>query len=333
MYKIKNTVSEFSGKQQGVAFITAMLIMVIATIIGISISERIQISTKRTANIIHHDLAYQYNLGGESWAALILLRDLEDDSKNGYLDSFREGWSTQLPVTAFDEGTITGQITDLQSRFNINNLLLDNNTINKAPLDNPSIQYFKRLLVILELDPDLVYGVIDWLDPDNNISYPYGAEDEEYRDNQPSYLTANQLMLDKSELALIKGFTPEIVNKLLPYVTALPTFTEININTASKELLLALDPSISDEIANAIVEKRNSSSFISKITFIDFIDDLLEEGQRSQANISYLMDVSTDYFMINSMVNIGRAKSGLQSTLHRTKLGKMTIIKRRRGVF
>ena len=332
MYNEKNTLSKYSGKQRGVAFITAMLIMVIATIIGISISERMQISIRRTANILYHDLAYQYNLGGESWAALILLRDLNDDSKHGYLDSYREGWSSQLPITSFNEGTITGQIFDLQARFNLNNLLLDRNTISKDPLNNPSIQYFKRLLVSLELDPELVYAVVDWLDTDDKITYPGGAEDDEYTNKQPPYLAANQLMVDPSELRMVNGFTAEIMTKLLPHITVLNRYTELNVNTAAKELLLALDPVINNDIVDDILSHRKNNSFGSKIAFIDFVEKLISKETQTNANIAHLLDVSSDYFMVNSMVNIGQAKSGLQSTIYRSRLGKLSVIKRRRGV-
>lgn len=332
MYKIKNTLPEFSRKQKGVAFITAMLIMVITTIIGISISERMQITIRRTSNILYHDLAYQYNLGGESWAALILLRDLDDDSKNGYLDSYREGWSAQLPLTTFNEGTITGRIFDLQARFNLNNLLLDPRTISKSPLDNPSIQYFKRLLTTLELDPDLVYAVLDWLDADNKITYPGGGEDEEYIHKQPSYLPANQLMVDPSELRMVNGFSAEITGKLLPHITVLPAYTKLNVNTATKELLLALDPTIDNDMVDAILEYQKNNSFRSKLAFIDFVEKFIDKGTQTNTNLGQLLDVSSDYFMVNSMVNIGQAKSGLQSSLHRTKLGKISIVKRRRGV-
>ena len=332
MYKLKNTLPEFSSKQKGVAFITAMLIMVITTIIGISISERMQITIRRTSNILYHDLAYQYNLGGESWASLILLRDLNNDSKHGYLDSYREGWSTQLPITTFDEGTITGQIFDLQARFNLNNLLLDSKRLSKAPLNNPSIQYFKRLLISLELDPELAYAVLDWLDADNKITFPGGGEDEEYIHKQPPYLPANQLMVDPSELRMVNGFTAEITGKLLPYVTVLPAYTELNVNTAAIELLLALDPAIDSDMVDAILEYRKSNSFGSKIGFMDFVDKFIDKETQTNINIDQLLDVSSDYFMVNSIVNIGHAKSGLQSTLNRTKLGKISIVKRRRGL-
>ena len=332
MYNYNKTLSKYSSKQKGVAFITAMLIMVITTIIGISISERMQISIRRTANVLNHDLAYQYNLGGESWATLILLRDLNDDSKHGYLDSYREGWSTQLPITSFNEGTITGQIFDLQARFNLNNLILDRNTISKDPLNNPSIQYFKRLLVSLELDPELVFAVIDWLDPDSKTTFPGGAEDDDYRNQQPVYLPANQLMVDANELRMVKGFTPEIMSKLLPHITVLSEYTEINTNTAARELLLALDPLIETDIVDAIVTHRKDKSFGSKLAFIDFVEQLLSKETQTSVNIIQLLDVSSDYFMVNSMVNIGQAKSGLQSTIYRSRLGKFNVLKRRRGV-
>ena len=46
-----------------------------------------------------------------------------------------------------------------------------------------------------------------------------------------------QIFLEVEDLLAVKGFTPEIVNKLRPFVTVLPDPTPVNVNTAPPEVL------------------------------------------------------------------------------------------------
>ena len=50
----------------------------------------------------------------------------------------------------------------------------------------------------------------------------------------------NQPFISVDELASVKGFDSETVAKLKPYVTAVPYYLPINVNTANPELLNAL---------------------------------------------------------------------------------------------
>ncbi|MGD9388892.1 MAG: type II secretion system protein GspK, partial [Thioalkalispiraceae bacterium] len=159
-----------------------------------------------------------------------------------------------------------------------------------------------------------------------------GSEDEEYLHKNYPYLAANQLMVDVSELRVINGFSAAITAKLISHITVLPTYTELNINTAEKALLMSLDSHIDSTIADAIMDYRKTNSFKNKLEFIDFVEKLLDRETRTSSTIDRLLGVSSNYFMVNSMVNIDQARSILQSTVHRTILGKISVIKRRRGM-
>jgi general secretion pathway protein K len=63
-------------------------------------------------------------------------------------------------------------------------------------------------------------------------------------------------MQSVDELRLVRGFTPEIVEKLRPWITALPSGTEINVNTASKEVLGTLFYTLPAPAIEQLVSQR-----------------------------------------------------------------------------
>ena len=76
-------------RQRGVALITALLIVALATIAAVAMASRQQLDVRRTANILDGDQAFFYALGVESWARRILVRDQRD----GQIDHPGEDWA------------------------------------------------------------------------------------------------------------------------------------------------------------------------------------------------------------------------------------------------
>jgi general secretion pathway protein K len=98
----------------------------------------------------------------------------------------------------------------------------------------------------------------DWLDSDD-LTSSGGAETPYYQTLKPPYRARNGKLATLTELLLVRGFTPEIVGKLRPFVTVYPMQTgydqHININTAPKEVIVALDDKISDSMAERLKTK------------------------------------------------------------------------------
>ena len=232
----------FKHKEKGVALITVMLILSLATILAVSMSSRQQLDIHRSANVFNFEQAYQYILGAEAWAKQVLIRD----SANNETDSLKDDWATILPPLPIDGGKMSGKIEDLQARFNINNLVL-NGKPQKLYVDR-----FKRLLRNIGLNEDMVPFLIDWVDANQQTGFA-GAEDNEYLNLTPPYRTANQAMMDISELLLIKDIEYEEYEKLLPYVCVLKSDTAINVNTASAEVLSSIVKNITLEDAQTLV--------------------------------------------------------------------------------
>jgi len=84
-------------QEKGVALITVMLILALATILAVSMLSRQQLDIHRSANVFNFEQAYQYVLGSESWAKQILKRDRKDNET----DSFNDDWATVLPAFTY----------------------------------------------------------------------------------------------------------------------------------------------------------------------------------------------------------------------------------------
>lgn len=288
--------------QRGVALITAVLITAVIAITAVAMAAQQNLDVRRTTNIIDSDRAYVFALGVESWAQQVLARD----KRGNQTDHLGEDWALHLPPITVEGAVVTGHIEDMQARFNLNNLI-DSNGKSSA-LD---VQRFQRLLVAVGLNPGLSDAVIDWIDPDSDVTQPEGAEDAEYLHATVPYRTANRYFVSPSELRLIKGYTAENYEKLAPYVTALPIRTAINVNTASKEVLMALADGITDTDAEQLVDARGDDGFSS------LAECLQHPALAGRAVDQNGLSVASDYFLLDAATQFGRGQTRLYSVIAR----------------
>jgi general secretion pathway protein K len=233
------------AKQNGLALITAMLVVAIAATTAAYLSLDQQIWTRQAQNLTDRAQAEVVRAGALEWAVSILAKDARDSQS----DDLTETWSKNLPPLAVEGGQVAGQIIDAQGKFNLNNLVRGGNP------SAPDIGAFQQLLRSLGIDPNLTDAVIDWIDADGNARAA-GAEDIDYLQMQTPYRAANQPLQSLEELRLVRGFSREMVDKLRPWVIALPQPTEINVNTASKEVLGALFYTLPASAIESIVSDR-----------------------------------------------------------------------------
>ena len=277
--------------QRGIALVTAVMIVAIAAAIAAKIAFAHQIWFRQMENVSDRGATDLLRRGALHWASVALLEDAAQNS----IDHLGEPWAMGLPALPVEGGAIKVSIEDAQGRFNLNNLV-QNNVMSK-----PDFDVFERLLLILGLDPLLANALLDWIDPDGNVTSPGGAEDVDYLALKTPYRAANQPLISVDELRLVRGFDAKTVQILLPYVTVLPpgTHTSINVNTASPVLLQALtgmDPAIAKRIDDARRDTpmRNLG---------DFTKQLPQGAPPLQAGLA---DVKTDFFLITLDTSIGR---------------------------
>jgi general secretion pathway protein K len=293
--------SRLAKPQQGIALITALLVVALAVIAATAMATRLQVDVRRSANLLHGEQAYAYAMAAESWAEVILRRD----AANSSIDALDEDWATALPPISVEGGLVVGHISDLQGRFNVNTLVMAKGAPNLTAID-----FFKRLLEVLKLDPGLEPALLDWIDADINTTFPGGAEDEAYLLMDPPYRAANRPLADISELRLVQGFTPEVMVALLPHVTALPADTAINVNTATPEVLQALAPGITAEDVQRLIAEREQTPFADSGTFMA---NAALAGRAINANIG----VSSHWFAVDVEVQVGSGRARLRSVVER----------------
>ena len=307
-------------KQSGVALITVMLILALATVTAVSMVSRQNIDIHRSANIFDYEQAYQYVEGAESFAKRVLEWDLANSPNN--TDSLGEEWNTPV-TTPIEGGGLKGEIEDLQACFNLNTLVLN------GQVQTFQRTRFRRLLFNLHLNQSLSEPVIDWIDADQSESGSFGAEDNEYLNYATAYRTANRYMSDVSELLLIKDIDYKKVYEILsPHVCVIENDTDININTANATVISSIVAGVSIQNAEKLVKDRELEEFA---TLNDFFKHAIFAGKTIAATDRQGLSVSSDYFRLTSSVQVGKIQVQFTTLLNRRANG-VSVIKRSRSV-
>lgn len=301
-------------QQRGVALVTAVLIVALATLLAVDVGFKGYLDQRRAANAFALDQSFEIALGGEAWASDVLRRDKIQSSKQ---DDFSEEWATPLPPIPLEDvgGEFEGQLEDLQGRFNLNNLVTYDGG-GMGTVDNAAVERLQRLLEFLEMEPKWAKLIADWIDSDNNPQFPDGAEDTVYTGFSPPYRTANMPITRTSELLALPEFGLERYRKLEPFITALPAGTPINLCTASPELLDAIvegrrEFTLSRE---TMKQTRQQRCFPNKEEF----QQPLSDEQKRQLNDGDVVDETSDYFLASIWVTLGTHRFTLYSLLYRT---------------
>ena len=300
-------------RMQGMALVTVLFILTLMTVSVSWLSEDVLLALRRTENIRDIEQSWQMLMGSESWAVSVLARD----GRESQADHPAESWNNLGQGVQIEHGILTTVIEDMQGRFNLNNMI-DESTVDFQPTGgqpDPRIwtQAFRRLLVSLELNPDLSNAVLDWLDPDQNVRGASGAEDSDYLSLEPPYRAANRQFNDVSELLQVKGFDVKIVQALAPYLVALPVSgVSININTAPAGVLRILGKNLlSEGESERLVSERPEEGY----TLEEFLQHDMMSGEQEIA--SPLISISSDYFLIRSSTEFGRARMKITSLVER----------------
>ncbi len=293
-------------RQQGIALLMAMMVVAIATVTAVSLVHQQSLSIRKTAHIQTTEMAMMYSLGLEDYARLILQKDLKDSKT----DSLDEDWAIGIPVLPIDGGFLSGSLLDAQSLININSML-----------EKESEDQFKALCNNLDVSPDFIPALKDWLDKDLETLDADGAEDDYYTGLEISYRTGNRLMSDISELLLVKGMDREMYEKLKPFITALPVATSLNINTISAEIYKTIKDSPGSD---KFIDEREKDPFTS---LEDYKKRMSHELPKKG------MSVSSEYFQASGQVSIGEKTIFVNTLIHRDNKGATTIISRQLGEF
>ena len=303
-------------RQRGVALITAVLVVALATMLAATVSFKGYLDQRRSLNTFAIDQGFEVALGGEAWAADSLRRDKQQNSRT---DDFTEEWATPIPPIPIEQngevvGDFEGQLEDMQGRFNLNSLVTLQG--NQLIVDEAARERFERLLELLDLETKWAKIVADWIDSDIQPNFPDGAEDPTYTGLTPPYRTANMPVTRASELLAIAGFGLDRYRKLEPFVTALPIGTSINLCTAAPELLDALTVGQREYTLarENTAETRKQRCFPTKQDF----ESRLSNDEKQLLVQGKVIDQTSSYFRATIWVTIGTTQYTLYSLLYRS---------------
>ncbi len=299
--------------QQGLALITAVLVVAIVATVATTLALGEQIWFRQAQNMNNRAQAESLRVGALNYAAILLTLD-GNANKTDHLD---EEWAKPLPPLPVEDGVIVYTVSDAQGLFNLNNLLRAG-----AP-SQPDILIFQRLLTSLGSDPGLSGALLDWLDSNTTINHPGGAEDIEYLSLPQPYRAANQPLQSVDELRLVKGFTAKVVDKLRPYVTALRVPTTINVNTAPEQVLAALT-NLPAAALQPVLESRKKQPFDEVGKFLP----QLPAGTTCPTipnSTTSLCDVKTGYFLVTIDIRYGRLLRRTEALIERP-VGKSATV-------
>lgn len=300
------------ARQQGVAIVLAMGVVALAAMAATAIMVTQSTWSRQNELALEHVQARTLIQVGVDWTRALL----SDDRRASNVDHLGEPWALRLPPIPVENGTLSGRIEDQQGKFNLNNLVKD------GKVNLSQLAHFRRLLSILGLPVDLAGALADWIDTDTEQQPGGGAEDAYYLGLQPPYLAANRPLIDVGELVLVRGFDDGVLARLIPFVSALPVFTAVNVNTASPEVLAAVVNGLDLDGARALVEKRQRTYFRDRT---DFLSQLPGDVLAPTEDISF----SSNYFMVQLRVIIGSAQARSVALLSRTGANWPIIIWRK----
>lgn len=188
----------------------------------------------------------------------------------------------------FEHGLINLTATDATNCFNLNQL--------GAIDDSLSEERYQALLVSLgffESDARaLTDSLADWIDSDNTPR-AFGQESSFYARQDTPYHAANTNLANITELHAVEGYTPEIVERLLPFVCTRPTKNQVPLNIESLKpedasLLVALfSNELRVETAESLILGRPIAGWRSEEDFLTHPTILqIAEEARNQSMIS-----------------------------------------------
>lgn len=239
-------------RQSGAAILMAMLtVVLVATLASAALWQQWRAVEVESAERSRMQATWILH-GALDWARLILA----EDGRKGGSDNLTEPWAialeparlssfiaadrndTQTPDPSMD-AFLSGQMSDLQARFNVRNLVAD------GKVHAPSVAVLVRLFALLDLPEQQAQALAkDYLRAHLAAASANG-------DPQAALLPQ-----DIEQLRWL-GLDGAAIDKLRPYITLLPESAPINVNTAPEVVLRAAIPALEQSDAQRLLLLRS----------------------------------------------------------------------------
>lgn len=314
MIKIKERVSKkshgFGASQHGVALLTILVMVALATILAATIAKRQTNTSENTGYLMRQNQSLLYAKSAEAFFSELLIQDSDN---GGAIDHLQENWAKPMPAFPVEDGFISGRLLDESGKFNLNNLLKADGSV-----DDSARRWFEKLLQRVGLPAELSQAVIDWQDADDETTGAMGAESNYYQGLDPSYLASNTRFHQVEELKLVRGFEGKNYDLIAPYVTALPEATKINMNTAAPLLLASIDPKLDVKTLEQELKAKQA-----ELAYFNSVEDLWKLNAfsgiepQNKTDAAAWLDSKSNYFTAQIEVVLSERKRQFSSAMMR----------------
>ncbi len=278
-----------ASSQRGVALLTILLLVVSITVVAGAMLASQKIAIRRSGLLFDQNQLLQDINAGQQLAVTIIRADNELNDT----DSVQDIWAQPIPPYNLGTHSISIELRDEASRFNINNLY------HNGAVDTTALAVFQRLLTQLNLDAEIAIAVLDYQDADSEVHEDGGNESVVYT-QQSNAISAktlpNQPFISIDQLQEIRGVDADVLAALRPYITATPYFLPINVNTASPVPLAALIEGGTGEQMQELVAIREKQALtaVDDMWQLPILSSLNEEQRKA---LTPLLAVDSQAFM------------------------------------
>src|SRR5277367_2315442 len=308
-------VTRIRKKERGVALLAVLLGIALMTLIVVDFATTSGVGFVSAANQANELRASYLARSAVSIGLALLAADARSDALSPTpTDTLNDVWAVPFPPMQLEGGTVSLSIVDEGRKINLNARVR-----NGAP-NLLAIQKVQRLFAILDVSPDLVQGIIDWITPNNGTGLGGGIGDY-YTGLVPPYQPRYGAMPTMGDLQMVKGFNEAIYNRVSPFLTVMAE-SAVNANTASPQVLSALEPELTEDqkLVLAILDARAIRP-VSQPTDIGNLPDRGEVGQRLQKDV----DMKSQFFTITGTGTYAGARKIITATFHRETTGIGTL--------
>jgi general secretion pathway protein K len=313
--------------QRGAAILTAMLtVVLVASLASATLWQQWRGVEVEAAERSRMQSAWILS-GALDWARLIL----REDGRKGGADHLAEPWAVPLEqarlssflaadrsdtqaADAAQEAFLSGQITDLQSRLNVTNL------VQSGSIDAASERAFTRLFEMLDLPETELVLLLDKLRLAQGASAGAAVAAAPLDTPDAASITLWPQTID--QLAWF-GLSARSIAVLRPFITILPVRTPVNLNTASAEVIYACVEGFDLADAHRLVRERN-------LTHLATLSDASKiSGKTSVQFNAALHSVSSRFFEVRGDLRIDQATVQEVSVVQRDGLEVKTLSRQR----
>ncbi len=319
--------------EDGAALISVLLLVSVMSAALVATFDLLGYYTRNSTVKIASHQAREYALAAEMVGSEQAIKLAEQVQLASFLTGSVENRLVSFPI---EGGMISGKLQEYTNCFNLASLVKANNArgfeINQTGHDQ-----FVQLLIDIGIGDRqallLAANLVDWQDTDSR-PLPLGSEDFYYSQLEIPYRAANAPIGDIDELRLVSGFTPELIEALLPItcVDAVSMETVLNLNSLTPEQTILLHSvlglPLSLQNINSIIKDRPSQGYDHVARFWDH-KFLADKDIKSEVRRQF--DLSPKRYKIFVEVILADIHVNLESLISLNNDSTYTLINRKYG--